>query len=295
MLCPKCASELSADATLCGKCGANLDSHANPLVLTPPAASETPPPAAIDPSAISAINLPAISVPTIAAPPYAIFVSQVLGLALCLSVVVFTAADNLAHGYWRILPSTVVASLVAIVFMVRMPSTWHKIEAADEPSDAQKKILRLSVIFVLLFLATAGIVGSAIGRSGKETAQIVSDFEQMTRVGSRISQARSSVERTVPAHIDMYKAIEADVDDLDDVLQRLQAELPTYDDRFPDQHEQTTKSISSIEIGLKRAALLKQQITVARDIEALGPDPQWKAWQDRMEPLLDAETALDKH
>ena len=289
MLCPACACELAEDAKFCVKCGGAVASAADPL---------GDPVASPDLTLSAAQAMPSITAPAILpapAPSYAIFVSQVLGFALCLSVVAFNAADNLAHGYWRIWIVAVIASVAAVVFMLRLPNTWRGIEAGGEGEGYSKKVLKVSFIFVILFVATAAIVGAAIGKSGRETGQLVADFKEMGQLGSRISKARSAAERTVPANIEMYKDIEGDVQAFDAVLHRLQAELPVYDDKFPGQHDTTAKNMNSIEVGLKRASLLKRQIVVARDIEALNPDPRWQAWKDRMQPLLDAETELDKN
>jgi hypothetical protein len=139
----------------------------------------------------------------------------------------------------------------------------------------------------LLFLTTAAIVGNAIGNSGKEAVQMASDFRQMSRIGDRISQARNAVSRTIPAHLEMYKSIETDVQEFDTSLRRLQTDLATYDGKFPNQHDETVKSIHEIEVGLR------QEIGVAKEIESLDPALQWSVWQNKMQPLLDAENKLD--
>jgi hypothetical protein len=284
MLCSHCAFELPGDAKCCVKCGAQVDASANSL-----AAGST----CLDNTQVAGGTL---ALPSATPPPYALFVSQVLGLALSLSVAAFSAADNLAHGYWRFWPF-VISSVVAVAVMLRMPGTWRSVEAGTDADGVahQRKLLRLSIIFVVFFIATAFIVGAAIGKNGKERAQLENDFREMSRIGGVISQARNTVERTVPAHLVMYKSIEADVENFDAVSRSLQAELAVYDEKFPEQHDQTAKSLQSIGIGLKRASLLKQQIGVARDIESLDPAPRWRAWQDRMQPLLDAEDALDRN
>jgi hypothetical protein len=91
----------------------------------------------------------------------------------------------------------------------------------------------------------------------------------------------------------MYKSIETDVQKFDTTLRRLQTDLGVYDGKFPDQHDETVKSIHGIELGLKRASLLKQEIGVAKEIESLDSALQWSVWQNKMQPLLDAENALD--
>ena len=117
----------------------------------------------------------------------------------------------------------------------------------------------------------------------------------MTTGGNRISKARGAVEATIASYLQMYKAIEPDVEELESTLRRLKTELAVYDRKFPAQHDQTSKSIAGIETGLRRAALLKRQIEVAKQIDALGPRQQFAAWQTLMLPLLANEEALDKN
>ena len=275
MFCSTCTTELAADSNFCVKCGTTVGQF--------PIARDTSAPIAAPTATITA-----------AGPPYALFASLALGLGLSLAVVAFIAADNLAHSYWRISFLAVICSIVAALLMFRLPLIWWRIEKHADELGYQKKILRVSVIFVLLFVTTAAIVGWAIGKTGSETAQLIADLHEMSRIGKRISEARNSVQPNVPDHIVMYKEIEPDVQSFDVVLRRLRAELPIYDDKFPAQHESTLRSIDSINVGLKRASLLLQQIAVAKEIERLDPDPRFVAWKERMQPLLDAEHSLSK-
>lgn len=284
MLCSHCSAELPNDSASCAKCGARFDggtsSHPLPS-LTALADTSTP-----------ATTLPAVA--TNAAPPYAVFASLVLGLGLCLSVLACNAAHNLAHGYWQVSPFSLMVSGLAIVLMLLMPRTWRRIEAHTDELGHHKKLLNRCAVFVPLFIVIATIVGAAIGKSGSETSALLADLREMSRVGDRITEARSHVEPTVPAHVVMYKQIEPDVQLFATVLFRLQAEYSVFDDRFPSQHESTLKSMESINIGFRRAALLQQEIAVAREIETLDPAPRVQAWKERMQPLLDEETSLDE-
>jgi len=279
MFCPNCTAELTPGSQFCAKCETTIP-NPTPSVV-PPVVSDT---------SLSVSAPP----PHSAFPPYARFVSMALAFGLCLSVVAFNAAHNLGQGYWRVSAIAVVAGIAAIVLMLWMPRVWQRIETHPDELGHHKKLLWRSIFFVLLFMTTAIIVRLEIGKDGRATGQLEEDLQQMTFVGGRISEARSSVEPNVPSHIVMYKAIEPDVQEFDAILRKIQSELPAYDERFPDQHEQTLKSIDSVNTGLKRSSLLQQQIVVARDIESLDPAPRFQAWQERMQPLLDAETALDK-
>lgn len=116
----------------------------------------------------------------------------------------------------------------------------------------------------------------------------------MTTVGNRISKARSDVGATIASYVEMYKTIAPDVQDLESTLGQLKTELAVYDSKFPGQHEQTAQSIAGMETGLRRMTLLKQQIEVAKQIEALDSSEQVPAWRTQMLPLLTEEDALTK-
>ena len=298
LFCGHCGNQRAAAEKFCKYCGHQISSATfqDPLANAPNTSGF-----AMSATAESGINT---APPTVAgtqpepltreAPPYAIFVSQVLGFTICGCVVVFNISNDSARGYWHSTFSTAVASVLAMVLIPFVLNCWRRMKILTEnEANHRGKLLMRTVVFALLFLTTAAIVGNAIGNSGKEAVQMASDFRQMSRIGDRISQARNAVSRTIPAHLEMYKSIETDVQEFDTSLRRLQTDLATYDGKFPNQHDETVKSIHEIEVGLRRASLLKQEIGVAKEIESLDPALQWSVWQNKMQPLLDAENKLD--
>jgi hypothetical protein len=237
--------------------------------------------------------------PPLESAPYATFVSLALLSALFISVVVFNVADGLARSLWDATISTVIATVVAVLLARSARRAWRRVVAVEPEADAMlkrrhRRVLRNSAIIVLLFFTSAAIVGAAIGQNRAEAVQLAADLDRMNTVGDRISKARSGVEATIPSYVQMYKTIEPDVQELEPTLRRLKTELALYDGKFPAQHEQTSKSIAGMETGLRRMALLKQQIEVSKQIEALDPNQQFAAWKAQMQPLLDSEEALDK-
>jgi hypothetical protein len=137
-------------------------------------------------------------------------------------------------------------------------------------------------------------VGNGIGTSGAETNSLIADADQMSRLGERISNARNAAERTVPAQVEMYKSIEPDVEQLSSVLTKLQGEWAIYERKYPSQHETVAKTLRAIETGVKRMALLHQQIAAAKEIGNVDDaDEQFRVWQTTMQPLLDRENELD--
>ncbi len=219
--------------------------------------------------------------------------------ALLFSVVIFNVADALVRNRWETTISTVIAAVGAVLLARSARGAWRRVVGVEPETDTilrsrHRRVLRNSAIITILFLTTAAIVGAAIGQNRTDAIQLAADLEQMKTVGDRISKARSVVEATIPSYVQMYKSIELDVNLLDSTFRRLKAELEVYDGKFPAQHERTSKSIAAMETGLRRMALLKQEIEVANQIEALDPNRQFAMWETVDAPLLSSEEALDK-
>jgi hypothetical protein len=277
MQCLNCFSDLAADAEICSNCGA--------AVATTSATQVTPVPteSVLDKSETGQ------PVPCSPTPPYAIFVGLVLGLALCLAILTFHTADDVAHGYLHIFPVAIIAAVLAAGFMIPMPSVWNKIESRDQNVAVQRRVLVLSIIFLLLFVGLSAVVGEAIGAMGKEAGQLLADSAERRKLGKGIAQVRASMEGSIPSQIAIYKEIGPAVERFDVVLHRLEIELPIYDKRFPAQHFTTLNTLSWVKTDLRRNDLLKQEIQVAADIELSSAATQEQLWKERMQPLRDAE------
>lgn len=230
--------------------------------------------------------------------PYATFVSLLLGSALFISVVVFNVADWFVRNHWGATISTAVATVAAVLLARSAWGAWRRVVAVEPETDSMlklrhRRVLRNSTIIILLFFTSAALVGAAIGQNRAEAVQLAADLQQMRTIGGRISKARNAAEATVPSYVQMYKAIEPDVQVLESTLQRLKSELAVYDGKFPAQHKQTSENIAGMETGLRRMTLLMQQIAIAKQIEAIDPSQQFAAWKTHMQPLLTSEGALD--
>jgi len=119
MSCTSCGFEISADATICPNCRVAIGS-----------APRTPNESLLPENATETREGGQPIAPS-ANPPYALFVALSLGLSLCLSLLAFSAADDLAHGYLQISFIAGMTVVLAIGFMVPMPSIWSRIEMRD--------------------------------------------------------------------------------------------------------------------------------------------------------------------
>ena len=275
--CHNCSWELPADVEICSSCGA--------AVTTTPATQVT----SVQTVSIvdrSEIAQPAASLPT---PPYAIFVALVLGLSLCLAILAFKTADDVAHGYLHIFPVATIAAVLAAGFMIPLPAIWNKIESRDQNALAQRRVLVLSIIFLLLFVGVSALTGEAIGAMGREIGQFLADSAERRRLGKDIAEVRGSMQGSIPSQIAIYKELGPEAERFDLVLHRLEIELPIYEQKFPAQHSNLSATLRWVETDLSRNDLLKREVQVAADLEFLGTTTQEKLWKERMQPLLDEE------
>jgi hypothetical protein len=268
---------------------ANVAAASSQMVAVAPALLPTEPPPLVEAKPMSAVE----------PPPYARFVSLTVGSTLLISVLVFNIAEAVVRKHWDNTGVTVMAVLGSGLLASSAGGAWRRVIAVEPEIDItlkrrHRRVLRNSVVISLLFFTSAALVGAAIGKSGEEAIQLAADLRRMNTVGDRISKARNGVEATIGSYVNMYKTIAPDVQDLESTLGRLKTELGMYDRKFPAQHEQTSKSIAGMETGLRRMALLRQQIEVAKQIETLDPSQQVAAWKTRMLPILADEDALSK-
>jgi hypothetical protein len=184
------------------------------------------------------------------------------------------------------------ASLFSLNAAIKAARRLAQIGSPDVLLD-RKKLIHRALFFAVLFVCIATLIGGSIGANGAETSRLLSDVDQMARLGGLISKARNEAERTVDAQIDMYKSIEPEVEELTSVLQRLQKEYAIYDGKFPAQHANIAKALDSVRIGIARMDLLREQISMAKLIASLDADTQLDTWETRMEPILQREDNLN--
>jgi hypothetical protein len=232
------------------------------------------------------------------APPVLRFVLLELGIIFALSVVAFAVADDLSRAalsVWIPLMAAICALPFLLYYADRTRKIFKHLAIIDEAvRQAGKRLLRQGIVFALLFMITASIVGYAVGNSGRETQQLITDVNLQVSLANRIGDQRKSAVKIVPAQIAMYDKLETDVRAYASVCKKLQGDWTVYDGKYPASHKTTETSLHDVEIEVKRADLLLKQIQVARQLRSINDaDQQWAGWQNDMQPLLDEENALD--
>lgn len=234
--------------------------------------------------------------------PYAYFTLwYIASVALC-SCGVFVIFHAIGAGTLGPIASASLTASLLLAFLtsVGVVNSWKKVVAAEfSVDDANLKkrrrrvIVKGAVLALLLFTALA-VIGYTIGQNGVEAAQIVSDLAEVRTLGDRISKTRSPEGNPgIDWYVQMYPQIEADVERLDIVLHRLATEYPKYSAKFPEQNS-SDQTLSDVNTGIRRMALLKQEIAVAKRMQFIEEKEQVVTWTTEMYPLLKEEDALDK-
>lgn len=270
-----------------------------PASITSSPQSHIGPTAQVTPAA-SVITEATQAVPSAkgASTPYAKFVIQLLMACLCAFVGVFAFFDATARNTSAFGVETL-SMVLAVVFGWFGWTTYKTILGIESKCELKskrlsRKALVTSLIFVVLYMGLAALLGSIIGQNRAEAIQLNFDIEHQKELADRVTKARNSISNSIPSYLAMYTGIESDVNDYFSTLLRLKGELPLYNTKFPNQNETMQKYSGTIEIEIRRCNLLKKQITAAKQIALLDAYQQGPAWRSEMLPLLEEEDSLDR-
>lgn len=224
------------------------------------------------------------------------YLLALLGCIVSAATVSLFVADDLARQHWTdvlLLAGAVIFGAGCLSWFWSVDRRVRKQARSDGSVLSQRRRILVNVaVFMVMFLAASSGIGYQIGVSGSETNQLFADIALMRTIGQRISAQRDSAARTVPAQIRMYESIASDVQQFASVADRLQAEIEIYDLKYPAQHSTTEDVIRDIKVASQRAALLRRQVDLAKQLELLGDDERWSLWSRQMQPLLDQEDSL---
>lgn len=332
MLCPHCASSLP-DGTdsclhcgtpsvpaaplqaLCAACGDPCDSEfcdscekallggAGLMQVRFTATSNQPSSLTASIGAEEMISSPAIEElqkPPHPSPPYANFVVVTLVFLLCVSMIAFAAADDVARGHFYFAPLIFFCALTALMLAVwPMHITYAALKRSEAANPANKDLPRArgklrsrSMFFGALFTLTAALVGYLIGASGAATQKLVTDFRRFNEIGDRITEMRSSADSTLTSQLAIYEELSAPVKEFREVAKEVRAELGPYDEKYPISHERTKQWMDAMDAAIHRSDLIEKEIEVAKRISRMPPGDQDRTWQAEMQPLLEEEDAI---
>lgn len=279
MSCPSCGGPSEPNTHFCFFCGSSLRASAPPAGVTAQGAAAAP--------ALLAPSAPPL-------PDYSPFVWRFLAGAVACAAAGSSVMANIARSEQPVSLDTVGAVALAALFLLAAAAAWRKLQAEPSPESALhlRKLATRSAFFLVAFCAIGLAVGYAVGSSGRDTTRFSEDYDRMLVIGEHISEARGNSEPTVAGQLRMYNSIASELEAFHALATRLREGAPDYLAKFS-QDENSASLRRNIETAHRRATLLQQQATVAKQLEPLDRAAQWEEWQRKMQPLLDEEDRLD--
>ena len=319
MLCPNCGTKFHPGDSFCYVCGAalpeqavvqgeagtnqssippSLESGPQGYAATAPALAPDPPQENAPPPPLAPDFVPppiaAETAPQIVPARYARFILLTLTLNVCASIaLLFMVQGAIMHSQKQIYLRAAPLFLVALVLAKLLADQSREIKAHMEPRKFTN-LVNAALAVAFMFLAVAGATGFQLGARRFAFDQMIADWRHLSEVGRQVSSQRNAVNhQDIPAHVQMYKAIEKDVAEMDATTQRLMEKERSFVERYPDYSAESDKEMEDLDKVHRRAVLLGKQIEVARRISSQPNNQQVVMWVTEMEPLLQEEAQLD--
>ena len=182
------------------------------------------------------------------------------------------------------------AALAALWFSIKK---WRQINSSPERNGIRSLTIA-AVCIEVMFLSVAAGMGMQLGAKRAGYRVLIVDWAHLKEVGRRISVKRNSVAQEIPAYLDMYQSIAADVTELQATTARLLEEEDHFQAEYPEYRPNATQEISHLRITQQRTALLQRQIQVAAKIALQDEQKRFTTWRNEMAPILEQEDALDR-
>jgi len=305
MICTGCGNECHETDKFCLRCGTFLSVQEGSYAAAPmfgtagsqPAAM-TGPGAAVSPAPVpSSLDNPSSSYAIEAYPikpaPYA----GLMGLLLA-AIVSFSLALFCFVLAWEMHAVGRDLLLAAQLGGAAGVSFWFALKKSKEiklnpKSKGLRSLTLASICICIMFCSVAVGVGIRLGSKRAAFIALMNDWAHLQIVGKHISDKRNGVPAEFPAYLDMYKAISADVQDMQATTQKLLEEEQRYQTEYPEYSDTATKEMADLRIAQQRAALLSQQIKIAEKMSIQNEQERLATWRNEMAPVLEQEDALD--
>jgi hypothetical protein len=305
MICTGCGNECHETDKFCLRCGTFLAIQqgtyaAAPMFGTPasqPAAmtgegtavSPAPVPSSLDnPSGSYANEAYPIKVP-----PYAALLRLLLATIVFFSIALFclVLAWEMHAAGWYLLFAAQLAGASGV-------SLWFALKKSKEiklnpTSKGLRSLTLASICICIMFCSVAVGMGIQLGSKRAAFIALMNDWAHLQKVGQEISDKRNRVPAEIPAYLNMYRAISADVQDMQATTQKLLEEEQRFQTEYPEYSDTATKEMADLRIAQQRAALLSQQVKIAETMAIQNEQERLATWRNEMAPVLEQEDALD--
>jgi len=305
MVCARCANECHETDKFCLRCGTFISVQEGTYAAAPMFESVASQPAAmtgqgaaVSPAPIpSSLDNPSSSYANEAYPikpaPYAGLMALLLAAIVCFSIALFCLV--LAWKMHSVGKDLLLAVQLAGASGV---SFWFALKKSKEitlspESKGLRSLTLASICICIMFCSVALGMGVQLGSKRAAFVALMNDWKHLHQVGQRISYKRNRVPANIPAYVEMYKAISADVQDLQATVKKLIDEEQSYETEYPNYSDTAAKEIADLKITQQRAALLSQQIKIAEKMSIQNEQARLATWRNEMAPVLEQEDALD--
>ncbi len=194
-----------------------------------------------------------------------------------------TSLSRLADTLYVVCIAAVFTSALSIL------RTWNQISY----DGRAKRVAVIGFAYLLVVALLSSVFGAAVGHSRRTFIAVQHDIDSVNEVAGRIRAARNAEMVSISDYIDCYRRLEPDVLQYERLNLKLESDLETYQERFPEHKKTTTENLASTRVELRRATLLKQQITAIKKIDGLDHDSQVLLWRSSVLPLFQQEERLD--
>src|ERR1041385_2382059 len=305
MICTGCGNECYETDKFCQRCGTFLSGQQGSYAAAPMfgAVPSQPTPvagsgAAVSPAPpFSSRDNPSSSYSAEAHPiqpaPYASLMGLLLVAIVCFSIALFcfVLAWEMHFAGRNLLVAAQLAGAAFVAFWFSLKK-GKQIKVGPQ-SAGLRSLARASIFIGIMFCSVAVGMGIQLGSKRAAFLALMDDWAHLQQVGQHISDKRNRVSAEIPAYLDMYKAISADVQDLQATAKKLLEEEERFQAEYPEYTANATKEMADLRITQQRAALLSQQIQIAEKMSLQGEQERLVTWRNEMAPVLEQEDALD--
>jgi hypothetical protein len=287
MFCPICGTAYPTEHRFCNQCGSPLPTNASPQDVTSTGTAVAP---AHEQSILPIAQESEPQAPVPSHVPYASFLIASIIAILLLSAIAFSVAQCWALNSWNAIKIAALLAALSIITFKLGAQKWQLIRPAVNNNRLKLVLAFISLSFVL----ASALFGLELGSTRAKLIALEQDWSHLSVIGDRISDHRSHIERTIPAHLEMYRNLSSDVLDFRATVARLLQDEQEYEAQYPEFHDQAESGIKNLRVAERRGLLLQKQVEIAQKISNQEESLRAMTWTLEMRPVLQEEIELGK-